>query len=173
MTTETLPVLYILMRTDLPSMNPGKAMAQASHASNAFVFEMEEAMADGLHTFEPSLEPLGPLFDAWKNTTRQGFGTVLVLGTTESQMGSVVDLAKDLGFASNTVNDPTYPAHLDTEVVDLIPKFGEPKSPWTMESISAGEKTVTFRSEDTCAYVFGDKNSPMLQALLGRFKLHP
>ena len=31
-------VLYILMRTDMDSMNPGKAMAQASHASNTFVF---------------------------------------------------------------------------------------------------------------------------------------
>ena len=31
-------VLYILMRTDMDSLNPGKAMAQASHASNAFVY---------------------------------------------------------------------------------------------------------------------------------------
>ena len=30
-------VLYILMRNDLNSLNSGKAMAQASHASNAFV----------------------------------------------------------------------------------------------------------------------------------------
>ena len=35
------PVLYILMRTDMDSMNPGKAMAQASHASNAFVSNAE------------------------------------------------------------------------------------------------------------------------------------
>ena len=28
-------VLYIAMRTDLDSMNPGKAMAQASHAYGA------------------------------------------------------------------------------------------------------------------------------------------
>ena len=31
------PLLYILMRNDMDSMNPGKAMAQASHASNQFV----------------------------------------------------------------------------------------------------------------------------------------
>ena len=36
------PVLYILMRTDMDSMNPGKAMAQASHASNQFVAEYQE-----------------------------------------------------------------------------------------------------------------------------------
>ena len=35
------PVLYILMRTDLNSMNPGKAMAQASHAGSAFANNAE------------------------------------------------------------------------------------------------------------------------------------
>lgn len=162
------PVLYILMRTDLPSMNPGKAMAQASHASNAFVFAMKEAREDGLHTFEPSLEPMGPLFDAWQAETHQGFGTVLVLGVTEEQMQTAVDLAKRLGFASDTVLDPTYPAHLDKEAVDLVDE-----SVWTLSPVPAGDKMVTFRSEETSAYVFGDKNDPMLQALLGRFKLHP
>ena len=30
-------ILYIFMRNDLPSMNVGKAMAQASHASSQLV----------------------------------------------------------------------------------------------------------------------------------------
>jgi hypothetical protein len=30
-----------------------------------------------------------------------------------------------------------------------------------------------FRSEDTCAFVGGDKNDPMLEAIVGRFSLHP
>ena len=34
---EMTPVLYILMRTDMTSLNAGKAMAQASHATNAFI----------------------------------------------------------------------------------------------------------------------------------------
>ena len=33
---ETEPVLYILMRSDMVSLNPGKAMAQAAHAANCF-----------------------------------------------------------------------------------------------------------------------------------------
>ena len=41
-TQETYPVLYIIMRNDLDSMNPGKAMAQASHASNAFVTKIDK-----------------------------------------------------------------------------------------------------------------------------------
>jgi len=32
----TSPTLYILMRQDIPDMNPGKAMAQAAHAQAAF-----------------------------------------------------------------------------------------------------------------------------------------
>ena len=31
-------VLYILMRNDMDSLNPGKGMAQAAHASNHFMF---------------------------------------------------------------------------------------------------------------------------------------
>jgi hypothetical protein len=31
--------LYILMRNDLASMNVGRCMAQASHASNAFIYK--------------------------------------------------------------------------------------------------------------------------------------
>ena len=35
------PILYILMRTDMTSLNAGKAMAQASHATNAFIQESD------------------------------------------------------------------------------------------------------------------------------------
>ena len=34
------PTLYILMRNDLASMNPGKAIAQGSHATNIFEREL-------------------------------------------------------------------------------------------------------------------------------------
>ena len=73
-----IPVLYILMRTDMDSMNPGKAMAQASHASNTFV-----------HSVEPGYNVDEALFDAWQKETQQGFGTVLVLGVNEIEMRSI------------------------------------------------------------------------------------
>ena len=88
------PVLYILMRTDLDSLNPGKAMAQASHASNAFVDLMTTDDA---------------LFQAWATSTPQAFGTVLVLGVNELQMRTAVQVAGTCGFTSDGVNDPTYP----------------------------------------------------------------
>ena len=67
-------VLYILMRTDMDSMNPGKAMAQASHASNAFVFRFGKEN----------------LVKQWQGETQQGFGTVLVLDVPGVQINDVV-----------------------------------------------------------------------------------
>ena len=105
------PVLYILMRTDLDSMNPGKAMAQASHASNAFVAEVfrrnETSHQDNL-------------YHAWNDDTPQGFGTVLVLGVTEAQMCSAVTIADNMGFISGVVHDPTYPLR-DGDCTHFIP----------------------------------------------------
>lgn len=137
----TDPVLYILMRNDLASMNPGKAMAQASHASNAFVKHVE-SLEDGC----PEAQCICMSY-AWKNETPQGFGTVLVLGLNEDQMNSVVKVAQTLNFVSGVINDPSYP------LVD-------------------GD-TVHFMNLDTCGYVFGDKNDPVLVAILQNFNLHP
>ncbi len=107
-----IPVLYILMRNDLDSLNPGKAMAQASHASNAFV-----------HSVEPAYNVDEVLFRTWEESTPQGFGTVLVLSVTEEQMETAVKVAESFGvdkFPCGIVHDPTYPI-LDGEVCHYIP----------------------------------------------------
>jgi len=161
---EEFPVLYILMRTDLPSMNPGKAMAQASHASNAFVHMMDTGDKEYLGE---KLSKSDELFNKWTNETSQGFGTVLVLGVTEAQMRTANLVADKLGFVADIVTDPTYPAFLDKEAVNIDDVR------WTSPCIPAGDKTVTFRMEDTCGFIFGDKNDPMLSAVVGNFKLHP
>ncbi len=137
--TEAFPVLYILMRTDLASMNAGKGMAQASHASNAFVRHVEDSR------IKKTAETIG-WFNNWSNSTLQGFGTVLVLGVNEIQMRTAVDVAKSLDFVAGVVHDPTYPL-VDGDFVHFLPL-------------------------DTCAYIFGDKNDPMLGATVGCFPLH-
>ena len=106
------PVLYILMRNDLDSLNPGKAMAQASHASNAFV-----------HSVEPAYNVDDELFNAWQKSTPQGFGTVLVLSVNEAQMETAVKVAESFGvdkFPCDIIHDPTYPI-IDGEVCHHIP----------------------------------------------------
>lgn len=155
MTFNSFPVLYILMRTDLDSMNPGKGMAQASHASNAFVYDelkrwAEHPVKTGWEKFKMFLGLkifVDDDFLKWVNETKQGFGTALVLGVDEKQMRAAVDAAKILGFTADVVHDPTYPLR-DGEFTHFIPL-------------------------DTCAYIFGDKNDPMLEAVVGHFELHP
>ena len=97
------------MRTDMDSLNPGKAMAQASHASNAFVYRWGKEKA----------------VKEWQGETQQGFGTVLVLGVTGDELYSVVEkVNEDLRFKedvySDIIHDPTYPVQ-DGEVVHHIP----------------------------------------------------
>ena len=105
-------VLYILMRNDLDSMNPGKAMAQASHASNAFVHNRGR-MHEGRFPDEE-------LYLSWKTETHQGFGTVLVLAVNKNEMEQAVAVAKIAEYESDIIHDPTYPLP-DGEDCHFIP----------------------------------------------------
>ena len=130
---EQFPVLYVLMRTDLASMNAGKGMAQSHHCGSAFAKHMEKNK--------------DPLYEKWFSETPQGFGTVLVLAVNEQQMRQAAKTAEMLQFVAGVVHDPTYPLR-DGDTTHFLPV-------------------------DTCAYVFGDKNDPMLEAVVGNFPLHP
>ena len=114
-TDEPNYVLYILMRTDLPSLNPGKAMAQSGHACNAFI-----NCVSGLN--KKQLGDLALEVKMWAETTTQGFGTVLVLGATKQDIHMIKTRWKDKLY--NFVVDPTYPYIVNSEIKDLIdPKF--------------------------------------------------
>jgi len=142
-----MPFLYILMRTDLESMNPGKAVAQGAHAANQFTHE-----ADALkysvkdlrqHTFNEKRQ-IG-MYDYWKTRTGDGFGTTICLGVNEDQLRRVVGAGRTAGMLASVTHDPTYPLR-DGDVTHFLPL-------------------------DTCGYIFGDKNE--LQILLGQFNLMP
>ncbi len=118
MTTETeetkpFPILYILMRTDLDSMNTGKGMAQASHAASAFTYNGSESLTLS-HTHKD-------LYKLWSHQTDQNFGTVLVL---DLQIGSELDYyveqAEELDLPTEVIHDPTYPVQ-DGDVTHYIP----------------------------------------------------
>lgn len=102
-------VLYILMRTDLDSMNPGKAMAQSSHAYGA----MKKAVRSNL--------PMQEKYREWIDSTEQEFGTTLVLGGSEGKIRTAMVKA---GYQPNVitgwVHDPSYPI-TDGAVVHHIP----------------------------------------------------
>lgn len=146
---EAYPVLYILMRSDLNSLNAGKAMAQAGHAANAMVHEIRRSGA------VPS-KYITNLLNKWEGSTTQGFGTCLVLDCHNQQimvevlraLRSVVESrgAKHGEVVSGILNDPTYPVR-DGDVTHFI-------------------------SVNTCAYAFFDKNDEALQHQLSDLDLY-
>jgi len=139
-----MEVLYILMRNDLDSMNSGKAIAQGSHASNAFI---DHFLTYASETAEPDIDIINA-GNVWQLQTKQGFGTVLVLEADMKEIQKTVDIAQKMGYISGIVHDPTYPI-VDGKVVHYLPL-------------------------DTCAYVFvPDKsNDDMASFILGKYPLH-
>jgi len=101
--------LYILMRSDMDSMNPGKAMAQAAHAANLFQKEAgDEANAGGL-------------YHDWFTQTSQGFGTTITLEIDgEKKLAEMIQSAQEYGYLAGVVHDPTYPVR-DGAATHLIP----------------------------------------------------
>jgi hypothetical protein len=150
--TGSPPVLYLLMRTDLASLNPGKAVAQGSHAANQCVSNIREigrlyeaqiaqnaaSRPDEDTKTDPAeiqAPPLLSLLAEWEAQTGHGFGTCIVLGVKEAQMRAIVPnirAARNKSLIACITHDPTYPIR-DGEVTHLIPL-------------------------DTCAYVFGRKD---------------
>jgi len=166
--TDSFPVLYILMRTDLASMNAGKAMAQASHASNAFWKHINDTYFDLLVDEDTVGHEIERLANMWQLETNRGFGTVLVLGVNETQMRTAVDIAEKLDYVAGVVHDPTYPILVPLELGMTLAEMDN------HSVFEVGEKAnyVTIPL-DTCAYIFGDKNDPVLGAMVGCFPLHP
>lgn len=106
---ESEPYLYILMRTDMASMNPGKAVAQGSHATNLF----ENVMKHGTRSdFERAM------FDYWKGD--RGFGTAITLSVDGTQLQQKLLDAVQEGHVAGVCHDPTYPLR-DGSVTHLIP----------------------------------------------------
>ena len=98
------PVLYVLMRTDLASMNPGKACAQATHAAN-------QCVAQG--------RDVAKLLEEW--AADRGFGTCIVLGVPGPEMMvEAVHAARAAGVHAGVTHDPSYPLR-DGNFTHLIP----------------------------------------------------
>lgn len=109
-TNDDEPRLYILMRTDLASMNPGKAVAQGAHAANQCVQEIETS---------GDVVAIRTLRE-WQAQTGHGFGTTVTLGVNNTEMQAAVIIAQALKIHAGVTHDPTYPL-VDGETVHLIP----------------------------------------------------
>ena len=109
---KVTPALYILMRTDMASMNNGKSDAHAGHAASAFARFYYVRNKDKHRDTPGMLE--------WHQCTPQGFGTKLSMGVDEFSMYKIVENATKLGFAAEVVHDPEYPV-TDGATQHLIP----------------------------------------------------
>jgi hypothetical protein len=151
--------LYIVMRNDMVSMNAGKAMAQAAHAANQFVFELKSDV-----THPRLLDEVRYAYKEWAESTKGGFGTTIVLAGSIKDIEDVFvtsvqsnyphidpdDIYEGYSVYSGIVNDPTYPIK-DGEVTHLV-------------------------SVDTCTYVFVSNRKEMpeeIGGVLSRLSLHP
>jgi len=103
-------VLYVLMRTDLDSLNPGKAMAQSNHAFGA----LKSAIRSNIMRQKDYIE--------WQQQTTQDFGTVVVLGGNVGGIQAALDdiTRLKLPVVAGWVHDPEYPIK-DGEVIHVIP----------------------------------------------------
>lgn len=154
------PVLYLIMRNDMESLNPGKLAAQAAHAANAFVWDYQIQA----NHMAPEW-PLRSMYETWSKSTKQGFGTTICLGANLSwfnAMRRIPDLS-----VYGTMSDPSYPQTISAELAEFIKRFA-PKN-ITMNSKGA----LLLRDELVGAYLFGDKNDPAIQEFLTGLLLYP
>lgn len=159
MDREPNPYLYLLIRKDLPSLNPGKAVAHGAHAANQFTFEANAAMAERVSGWQVQ-------YDRWINSTPSGFGTTITLHVNYHELRAAVKVAKALGFRAGETYDPSYPYETTHEIARLI------QHPEEFPPVPRGNGTVVcFRRELTAGYVFGDKDE--LRPVLGNFPLMP
>jgi hypothetical protein len=96
---DLTPRLYIIMREDIPDMNPGKGMAQAAHAQSDFTQSFENIT--GQPTFQSNA--LWKSIGTWRED--RSFGTTLVLSATLADMKKINQKLSH----SNLTTDPTYP----------------------------------------------------------------
>lgn len=104
-------VQYFLVRTDLESLNPGKAMAQVAHAANLMVYN--------ILTSQTMRKKFKYDLDIW--SSGRGFGTSIVLdGRSISEIQDALDSIESNNVHYQWLIDPTYPLR-DGDVVHHIP----------------------------------------------------
>ena len=111
--TESLPkdiAQFIFMRTDLASLNPGKAMAQAAHAGDVLRHKVRDELV------------LEDKYQMWRDANDGVFGTCLVYGITEKQYRTIFTPSFQENFLAGpyVVHDPTYPL-IDGDICHQIP----------------------------------------------------
>jgi peptidyl-tRNA hydrolase len=149
--------VYVLVRNDLPSMNPGKAMAQVHHAGVQMMFN--HATNPLVKEYVQSGNAQGAL----------GFNTTLVLAASREEMNNSILMAKFKAVCFCHVVDPSYPFLVESEeIANLIPQTDTVK---VIKVLDNG-RVLMVREELTCAWFLGDRNDPDFRAIFEGLPLH-
>ena len=154
-------VAYILVRTDLHSLNPGKGMAQAHHAG----------VQMGTKHAKNSL--VKKYIASGNEQGASNFNTTITLGATHSDIRQIkvfADLNKDLNFLYDEVIDPSYPFIMNADEFEFF-KFC--KIPGFDGKYINAKQVACVRPELTIAWYLGDANNPQFKNLFSKLLLHP
>lgn len=124
--------LYILIRNDLPSLNYGKAIAQASHAVSQFLTKYPES----------------------KNWCEEadGFGTTIVMEGSKRDIDSVME--RIIGIKGKII-DPTYPFRLQKEIIPYLKEDAD--ITYDLETMDKYGMVDATRSAHTVSWIYVDK----------------
>lgn len=142
--------LYVIPRTDMETMTPGRAIAQATHAATKMIFDIHNVPED-----DGDFTELSQMLEDYLDEAN-GFGTTIVL-----KPKSEFDQDEEFAYLSKKLieesDDFVYPA-ISNIVID--PEY----------FIKDGRTTHIIPNVTTCMYFFGDPDD--LKSLLGSYELY-
>lgn len=145
-------------------MGPGRAAAQASHASNAFIHKYGY-YARKSRNLESVLK--------WQRQTKQGFGTAIVLSVNETELLQCLNKGKRITGIADCITDPDYCIKVNYEVAGLMQQNYDARyCNYTFNYLADETRSTVIISRPviTCGYVFGEKEE--LEPLLGALPLY-
>jgi len=158
------PALYIFMRNDLDSLTSGRAMAQASHATNCCEEEFKKCSAGhevyssgySIHAkiMTERWSVLNQLYTKWKGD--KNFGTAIVLSVNETDIWSIESFCDGL---ANAEDDVPFFLHYG-DVVDPTYRIKDGDSYHVLPVL-------------TCFWGFGARNDSALQHITQDLELYP
>jgi hypothetical protein len=144
--------VYVLVRNDLPSMNPGKAMAQVHHAG---VQLMGKYHTDRLARW---------YLEYGVENDADHFNTTIVLSANLTQIENALNIAQMFdNVLCDSILDPSYPFFVDTEIADFVEK--DP-------AVTRVNTNLFTRPEVTCGWILMDRNNPVLKSIVAALPLH-
>jgi peptidyl-tRNA hydrolase len=152
-------VCYVLVRSDLPSLNPGKAMSQTHHAGVQMMAQRES------HKIVDQYVQSGCYQGA------DHFNTTIVLAATKNQISAKHVEAVQAGIkAKGMVTDPSYPFTVENcEIANLVENGHDIK---IVNDLRDG-RVLMVRPELTCAWFVIDRDNHDHKMIFEDLKLYP